>query len=43
MSGQLNIKWIEKKLNEYFNKLYKTDDDYIIASDTDSFILIWHL
>ena len=36
MSGQLNIKWIEKKLNEYFNKLYKTDDDYIIASDTDS-------
>ena len=21
MSGQLNIKWIEKKLNEYFNKL----------------------
>ena len=36
MSGQLNIKWIEKKLNEYFNKLYKTADDYIIASDTDS-------
>ena len=36
MSGQLNIKWIEKKLNEYFNKLYKTNDDYIIASDTDS-------
>jgi len=36
MSGQLNIKWIEKRLNEYFNKLYNTDDDYIIASDTDS-------
>ena len=36
MSGQLNIKWIEKKLNEYFNKLYNTKDDYIIASDTDS-------
>ena len=36
MSGQLNIKWIEKKLNEYFNKLYNTNDDYIIASDTDS-------
>ena len=36
LSGQLNIKWIEKKLNEYFNKLYKTNDDYIIASDTDS-------
>jgi len=36
LSGQLNIKWIEKKLNEYFNKLYKTKSDYIIASDTDS-------
>ena len=36
LSGQLNIKWIEKKLNEYFNKLYKTKGDYIIASDTDS-------
>ena len=36
LSGQLNIKWIEKKLNDYFNKLYKTKGDYIIASDTDS-------
>jgi len=37
LSGQLNIKWIEMKLNEYFNKLYKTNKkDYIIASDTDS-------
>ena len=36
MSGQLNIKWIEKKVNEYFNRLYKTDGDYVIASDTDS-------
>jgi len=36
-SGQLNIRWIDQKLNEYFNKLYKTDNaDYIIASDTDS-------
>jgi DNA polymerase elongation subunit (family B) len=36
-SGQLNIRWIDQKLNEYFNKLYKTDnEDYIIASDTDS-------
>jgi DNA polymerase elongation subunit (family B) len=35
-SGQLNIRWIDNKLNEYFNKLYKTKDDYIIASDTDS-------
>ena len=36
-SGQLNIRWIDKKVNEYFNKLYKTDNkDYVIASDTDS-------
>jgi len=35
-SGQLNIRWIDNKLNEYFNKLFKTKDDYIIASDTDS-------
>jgi len=36
-SGQLSIRWIEKKMNEYLNKLLKTDNkDYIIASDTDS-------
>jgi len=36
-SGQLSIRWIEKKMNEYLNKLIKTDNkDYIIASDTDS-------
>ena len=36
-SGQLSIRWIEKKMNEYLNKLIKTKDkDYIIASDTDS-------
>ena len=36
LSGQLSIRWIEKKLNEYINKLLKTDKDYIIAIDTDS-------
>jgi DNA polymerase elongation subunit (family B) len=37
MSGQLAIRWIERKFNEYLNKLLKTDKvDYIIASDTDS-------
>jgi DNA polymerase elongation subunit (family B) len=37
MSGQLSIRWIEKKMNEYMNKLLKTTGiDYIIASDTDS-------
>ena len=36
-SGQLSIRWIEKKINAYFNKLCKTkSDDYVIASDTDS-------
>jgi len=37
MSGQLSIRWIEKKMNEYLNNVLKTKDkDYIIASDTDS-------
>jgi len=39
-SGQLSIRWIEKKLNEYMNKILKTEDkDYVIASDTDSIYL----
>ena len=36
-SGQLSIRWIEKKINEYMNNLLKTDNvDYVLASDTDS-------
>jgi DNA polymerase elongation subunit (family B) len=36
-SGQLSIRWIEKSLNVYLNKILDTkNDDYIIASDTDS-------
>jgi len=36
-SGQLSIRWIENKINEYMNRLLKTDKvDYVIASDTDS-------
>ena len=39
-AGQLSIRWIEKKLNEYMNKILKTEDkDYVIASDTDSIYL----
>jgi DNA polymerase elongation subunit (family B) len=39
-AGQLSIRWIEKKLNEYMNKLLKTEGkDYVIASDTDSIYL----
>ena len=36
-SGQLSIRWIEKKMNEFMNKICKTTGvDYVIASDTDS-------
>ena len=36
-AGQLSIRWIEKKINEYLNKLLETtNEDYVIASDTDS-------
>jgi DNA polymerase elongation subunit (family B) len=36
-SGQLSIRWIETKVNEYLNKLLETENvDYIVASDTDS-------
>ena len=35
-SGQLSIKWIEKEINRYLNDLLKTDDDYVVAVDTDS-------
>jgi len=39
-SGQLSIRWIEKKINEYMNGLLKTkNEDYVIASDTDSIYL----
>ena len=37
LSGQVAIRWIENKMNTYFNKLLKTKNfDYVIASDTDS-------
>ena len=36
-SGQLSIRWIEKSLNIYLNKILETKGvDYVIASDTDS-------
>jgi DNA polymerase elongation subunit (family B) len=39
-AGQLSIRWIEKALNEYLNKLLKSkNEDYVIASDTDSIYL----
>ncbi|ADO97171.1 DNA polymerase [Synechococcus phage S-SM1] len=37
LSGQVSIRWIEGKVNEYLNKLLNTEDhDYVVASDTDS-------
>ena len=39
MAGKLSIRWIEVKLNQYLNKLLKTEHDYVIASDTDSIYL----
>lgn len=39
LSGQLSIRWIENKLNGYLNKLLSTEQDYVIASDTDSIYL----
>jgi DNA polymerase elongation subunit (family B) len=40
LSGQVAIRWIEAKLNQYLNKILKTTNvDYVIASDTDSIYL----
>jgi DNA polymerase elongation subunit (family B) len=37
LSGQVSIQWIMNRVNSYLNKVLKTDDeDYVIASDTDS-------
>ena len=37
LTGQTIIKWAEKKVNEYLNKVLDTDDvEYCIYSDTDS-------
>ena len=36
-AGQLAIRWIDKSINTYINKLLNTKDiDYVVASDTDS-------
>jgi len=36
-AGQFIIRFIEKKVNDYLNKVLNTDnEDYIVASDTDS-------
>ena len=36
-SGQLSIRWIERAVNQYLNKVLESSGyDYVIASDTDS-------
>lgn len=35
-SGQLSIRWAQRSVNDYLNKILKTDKDYIIYIDTDS-------
>ena len=40
LSGQVSIRWIENKINDYLNKILDTKEiDYVIASDTDSIYL----
>ena len=41
LAGQFVIRFIEKNVNEYMNRILKTHDkiDYIVASDTDSIYL----
>ena len=37
VAGQLSIRWAERAVNQYLNKILGTDGtDYVIASDTDS-------
>ena len=37
MSGQLSIRWIENSLDEFFNKIFETEDEkFVVAADTDS-------
>jgi len=37
LSGQVAIRWAENKLNQYMNKILKTNNkEYVIAADTDS-------
>ena len=40
-AGQFVIRFIQKNVNEYMNRILKTEDkvDYIVASDTDSIYL----
>ena len=37
VAGQLSIRWAERAVNQYLNKVLETENkDYVLASDTDS-------
>ena len=36
LAGQLSIKWAERAVNHEMQNLLKTDEDYVVAIDTDS-------
>ena len=36
LAGQLSIKWAERTVNDEMQKLLKTEEDYVVAIDTDS-------
>ena len=41
-AGQFIIRFIENRMNEYLNKIMRTEDkiDYVVASDTDSIYVV---
>ena len=41
LSGQLSIKWMEVKINQFLNKKLNTQEkDYVVAVDTDSLYVV---
>jgi DNA polymerase elongation subunit (family B) len=41
LSGQLSIKWMEVKINQFLNKKLNTEEeDYVVAVDTDSLYVV---
>lgn len=38
-SGQLTIRWVSNKVNEYLNSLHKIKKDRVVLIDTDSIVL----
>ena len=40
LGGQLSIRWVEKDVNQFMNKILNTNNvNYVVASDTDSIYL----